>query len=220
MNFFGGSLKSPTLKIITTFCCISSLLCISLQSNASNKRDEIYISQQECPISENTPSNSNDSIQLHCKSYRQTTTYTCGPAAIMTLMQYYKRLSASEMTKKTELRIAIEMGANNKGVTLSQMANWLRNHGLSVETGTRVTSAMIIDNLKKGIPTLIVTDNHWVLAKGYHTGNTSNQSEITFSDPCCGTTTISASEIDSLWAEEQIRGNHCGKNAGNYIVAK
>ena len=50
---------------------------------------------------------------LGLKGYQQTTDYTCGPAAVMSLLRWHGKLSAAEMNLATEMRIAAEMGTGN-----------------------------------------------------------------------------------------------------------
>jgi hypothetical protein len=157
-------------------------------------------------------------IELHCELYHQTTNYTCGPAAIMTLMHYYGKLSQAEMNQKTELRIAMEMGASSEGTTQSQMANWLSGHGFTVDSGERAESRMIVDNLKSGKPTLLGVNNHWILAKGFTKGESPEKGQILFSDSCCGVSIMSCGDIDAMWLEAQLQGSSCG-GIGQYIVA-
>jgi hypothetical protein len=128
-------------------------------------------------------------------------------------MRYYGRLTSGEMNQKMELRIAAEMGVTSEGASMSQVSDWLESHGFKVDTGRRVTSSMIIKNLQRGIPTLILMNNHWILAKGY------SKDEIAFSDSCCSTDIVSASGIDSMSDDSMMPENHCSQNVGQYIVA-
>lgn len=160
----------------------------------------------------------NGGIHLDCRSYHQTTNYTCGPAAIMTLMRYYGRLSESQMNQKTELHIALEMGATSEGTTLTQVSDWLSAHGFHVDSGMRVSTDMIVDNLKRNTPTLVGFNRHWILAKGFNKGDKEDNDEILFADSCCGTTIISRSTLDSLWESAQLNHDHCA-GVSEYIVA-
>lgn len=195
------------------------IICLLLISQPSIADQYISISKQDCDNSLSVSQQRKNSIHLDCKSYYQTTDHTCGPAAVMTLMRYYKRLAPSEMNQRTELRIAMEMGATEQGTSLSQVANWLSGHGFRVDSGRRVTSDIIIDNLKRGIPTIVGANKHWVVAKGLRQSGNRDQDEILFSDSCCGTSTLTRADIDSMWGESQINGSHCRENQGQYIVA-
>jgi len=175
---------------------------------------EIISSLEKCPRK--------NTMELNCKSYHQTTNYTCGPAAVMTLMRYYGMLSAKDMNKTTELRIAHEMSAtagDGGGTTPSQVESWLADHGFSVDSGQNVSTDLLIANVKKGIPTIMGANRHWVLAKGYNKGSTPAEDEVIFADSCCNVSVMSRDTIDMMWAEAHMPSNHCSDNVGRFIVA-
>lgn len=131
---------------------------------------------------------------LGLKGYQQTTDYTCGPAAVMSLLRWYGKLSASEMNPATEMRIAAEMGTGNMtslrpGSTQSQMVDWLNANGFYATAGEDGTLEMIRENLKKGIPMLVEWidwGGHWVVATGYYAESESpskGADTIFFADP-------------------------------------
>jgi ABC-type bacteriocin/lantibiotic exporter with double-glycine peptidase domain len=180
--------------------------------------DYISISKDDYPDPAGTSQSGKD-VNLGCKTYHQTKNNTCGPSAIMTLMRYYGRLKEADMAPNTELRIAMEMGANEEGTTMSQVTDWLSNHGFEVSSGTRISAQQIIDNLKQHIPTLISVNHHWILSKGYTKGATPEQDEIYFCDSCCGMTEISAKSIHDMWETIQLQGHHFNFNTGEYVVA-
>lgn len=161
--------------------------------------------------------------QLNCRSYHQTTNYTCGPAAVMSLMHYYGMLSDKEMNQVTELRIAREMQTEeSSGTTQSQMETWLRDHGFKVVSGQRVTTAMLMSNIDQGIPIIVATAKHWTLAKGYNPINSitqENTGEIIFADSCCGTRIIPGDIIDTMWLASKMPSNHFVGSPGFYIIA-
>ena len=196
---------------------------MTLQSVAGQGRGYISISKVDCtnilPSSKNNSRTQNSSVQLNCRTYHQTTNYTCGQAAVMTLLRFYGRISESDMNSKTELRMSLEMGADASGTSMSAMTSWLSNHGFSVDSGTRVSSEIIINNLKRNVPTIVAVNNHWILAKGFTKGGSSKEDEILFSDSCCGVTVMSANDFDSIGNEAMMPENHCAQNIGEYIVA-
>jgi hypothetical protein len=207
------------------FIVFSTVFCLfSLSSPLESWADDNYISisKADCENAIDLSPKNKYSIHLNCKTYHQTTGYTCGPAAVMTLMRYYNRINDSEMNQKTELHMALEMGATDQGTTMSQMSDWLGTHGFNVDSGIRADSNMIINNLKKGVPTLLAVNHHWILAKGYTEGSTHDKDEILFSDSCCSTTIMYAGDIDSIWLEAQLNQAHnvnCNQNTSEYIVA-
>jgi len=200
-------------KFLITILCLFSLLFMPIQAVAKQHQEYNSVLKKDC--SNETKS----SLQLNCKAYHQTTNYTCGPAAVMTLMRYYGRLSPAEMNAKTELRLALEMGASEQGTDQSQIVSWLSSHGFSVDSGRRMESDTIIQNLKRGTPTLLGVNHHWILAKGFEKGATADEDQILFADSCCNTTIMSRANIDAMWQESMLSGNRCTGNVGEYIVA-
>lgn len=152
---------------------------------------------------------------LSCPTYHQTTNYTCGPAVVMELMRYYGKMGSGDMNKANEMRYANEMGTSeSSGTSVCSVATYLSHHGFNVQTGSYVTSDIIISNLNRGIPTLIAINGHWLLAKGY------NSSGIFFADSCAGTSIIPKDVIDNAWAESHlVTKPHCHSEMGYYIVA-
>ncbi len=119
---------------------------------------------------------------LSVNSYQQTTEYTCGPASVISLLQYYG-LHGDEMS------IASEMGTSTTtGTTPAQMAGWLNTHGFIASWHQNGTLELLRNNLESGIPTLVEWSDwggHWVLVIGYDTRNTAVQTDdvIIFADP-------------------------------------
>lgn len=184
----------------------------------AHDNDYIVITNAIIKSSERHESDKN-AVSLAYKSYRQTTTYTCGEAVIMMIMSYYGKLSPRDMNRATELKIANEIGAPDSGTTVYQVSNYLSNHGFSVDVGRRVTTDMIIENINKKIPIIIVMDQHWLVAVGYKKGSTAAEDKIIFADSCLGTRIIRRNDIDSMWAESQLPSNHNFSNDGTFVVA-
>ena len=119
---------------------------------------------------------------LNVDSYQQTTEYTCGPAAVLTLMHYYNR-NVAEMT------IAAEMGTSTTtGTTPEQMATWMDNNGFDASWHENGSLEKLRENLANNTPTLVEWSDwggHWVLVIGYDTRNTDNMMDdvIIFADP-------------------------------------
>jgi hypothetical protein len=104
-------------------------------------------------------------------SYQQTTGYTCGPSVIMSLLHHYGKLGNADMNKNTEMRIANEMGTTSGGTSQTNMVDWLQKHGFHVDHGDSVSLDMIMDNLHKHIPTIIIWNDwsgHAIMIVGYH----------------------------------------------------
>lgn len=152
--------------------------------------------------------------------YRQSTNYTCGPAAIMNLLYYHKMISAGDLNRQTEMRIAYEMGTTSSGGTSQEdVEAWLSKHGFSVTSGTFITSDALIKNINAGIPTIIIFDRHWMLAGGYSNKDSDSDNDIIFNDTASGITVIPREYIDTMWARFQL--SHANKlgNPGYYIIA-
>ncbi|AIT09316.1 hypothetical protein LO80_04595 [Candidatus Francisella endociliophora] len=116
------------------------------------------------------PSNQNIKL-LDIKDHQQTTDYTCGPAAVMSLLNYYGMLKDSQMNHATELKIAKEMDTDEDyGTNAEQIANWLEKNGFEVKYGTKGDVKLLYQNIDKGIPVLvdwIDWGGHWTLVSGY-----------------------------------------------------
>ena len=134
--------QGKRLLILMPFIMVSLLSAsVTYAGRVVMLSSDALVSAEKCPIQ---PKNSR---QLSCKTYRQTTNYTCGPAAVMTLLNYYHKIGGKDLNKHTEMRIAGEMGASDKGTTPDQVVDWLEGHGFQVDSGMRVTTDMLIENI-------------------------------------------------------------------------
>ncbi|SMC97619.1 peptidase C39 family protein [Sporomusa malonica] len=177
-------------------------------------------------------------LSLGVKGYQQTTDYTCGPAAVMSLLHWYKVLNDQSMNQATEMLIAKEMGTGDidskyPGTTPQQMESWLKKNGFEVRLGYNGTLEMLRENLKQGIPTLIEWidwGGHWVVVTGYYAAYESPEKgvdTIFFADPAVHWTTVNnpdgissfnAWRFRDMWFDAQyIKPGHLVKNI--YIVA-
>jgi len=121
-------------------------------------------------------------ILLNLAAFQQTTEYTCGPAAVVSLLGFYGQTA-------DEMELASEMNTSTTtGTTPENMAIWLENNGFDVTWGEHGSLELIRDNLSKNTPTLVEWSDwggHWVVAVGYDTRNTENPMDdvIIFADP-------------------------------------
>jgi len=119
---------------------------------------------------------------LDVDSFQQTTEYTCGPAAVVSLLNFYGR-NGDEMT------IAAEMGTNSTtGTNPDQMTSWLNNNGFQANWQQNGTLEMLRANLANNIPTLVEWidwGGHWVLVIGYDVRDPEDIMDdvIIFADP-------------------------------------
>ncbi len=151
-------------------------------------------------------------ILLDVNSYQQTTDYSCGPSAMITLLRYLGR-DGDEMT------IVNEMGTSNTaGTNPEQMATWMNGHGFAASWHEEGSLEMIRENLSNNIPTLIEWSDwggHWVLAVGYDTRNNDILSDdvIIFADPYDyhddsrdGLTWFNAERFYYMWYDGRLFG--------------
>ncbi|NMC32506.1 MAG: hypothetical protein GYA36_08625 [Veillonellaceae bacterium] len=177
-------------------------------------------------------------VSLGVKGYQQTTDYTCGPAAVMSLLHWYGRLDASELNAATELRIAREMGTGDlqsrrPGTSVAQMTNWLERNGFRVASGEDGTLELLQKFLKKKIPVLVEWidwGGHWVVATGYHAAYespTRGPDTIFFADPAShwanpdnpdGISSFNAWRFRDMWLDVQyLNPGHVTRRV--YIIA-
>jgi hypothetical protein len=173
-------------------------------------------------------------IILPVVGYQQTEDCTCGPAAVMSLLHYYHRLSDKEMTKRTELKIAHEMGTKRlNGTSPEQIVIWLRAHGFKAASGTRGSIKMLKENLERGQPTLVKWADwggHWSVVAGYDTKAKSyldDKDTMFFADPAAqydnvktmnGLIRFNPDRFASMWVDYQYsHPRHLVR--GIYIIA-
>ncbi len=117
------------------------------------------------------------------RGYQQTTEYTCGPAALLSVALYYQ-VTGIASNATTELRIAREAGTrfpenlppgSKLGTKPQEMAAWLEKHGLEAqlefeEKGDGSGLRRLRENIRQGWPTLVEwidLGGHWAVAVGY-----------------------------------------------------
>lgn len=122
----------------------------------------------------------------HLPGYQQTEEYTCGPAALLGLADFYKNPKINR-DKATEMQIAQE--ANTKsgdsvllpgeqaGTSPENMTKWLNDNGFDAklefeDKGDASQLEKLKANLDAGIPTIVLwadLSGHYVIAVGYDT---------------------------------------------------
>jgi hypothetical protein len=150
---------------------------------------------------------------LKVSSYQQTTEYTCGPAAVLSMMKFYNRTG-------DEMSIAGEMGTSTTtGTTPGQVTDWLNTHGFHATWQEHGTLEMLRENLAKNKPTLVEWSDwggHWVLVIGYDTRNTEDLMDdvIIFADPYDrhddhkdGVTWFNAQRFYYMWYDALLFGS-------------
>jgi hypothetical protein len=120
------------------------------------------------------------------KAYQQTTDYTCGPAALLSIARFYG-LPGFEENAETEMRIAREAGtrdmnSSKPGTKPEEMAAWLEGNGFEVslqfeDKGDGSALERLKDNARRKIPTLVEwidLSGHWAIVVGYDHRNSSD----------------------------------------------
>lgn len=136
-------------------------------------------------------SNKNLTILTHYPTYQQTTEYSCGPAAALTVLWYYgyKNFTEKELTEK--------MNTNSKtGTNVKGMAEFFRNIGWQVKTNdVKKTfdsyenfTDFVIQQLKLKHPILVANvtwGGHWRVIIGYDTIGTDSTLDdiLIFAEP-------------------------------------
>ena len=155
-------------------------------------------------------------VSLGVKGYQQTTDYTCGPAAVMSLLRWYGKLASTDMNAATEMRIAAEMGTRpldspRPGTDQHEIVNWLNTNGFRAYAAENGSLEIIRGYLNKGVPVLVEWidwGGHWVVATGYHAGTDT----IFFADPGAhwssksnpdGITSFNAWRFRDMWFDVQ-----------------
>ena len=177
-------------------------------------------------------------VSLGVKGYQQTTDFTCAPAAVMSLLHWYKLLPQKDLNAQTEMRIAQEMGTRDlkspqPGTTTTEIVNWLEHNGFAVVSGQDGSLELLRSYLNKGIPVLVEWidwGGHWVVATGYHAAYESpskGPDTIFFADPASrwanpnnpdGISSFNAWRFRDMWFDAQYLNP--GKITRNvYIVA-
>lgn len=114
----------------------------------------------------------------------QTTNFTCGPAALATLLTHYYNTSVSEQTFTK--RSMTDMRARGKkvtaGLTLLSLKNALRSEGIA-STGYRLNITQLREVMKVGLPVIANVQypkGHYYLILGLDTEN------VLLADPSWG----------------------------------
>ena len=88
-------------------------------------------------------------LLLPVRAYQQTTSYTCGPAVLITLLRFYQQ-------DGEEMRIAREAKCSPaKGTSPENMVAWLREHNFDVTWGENGSLDLLRANLERGEPTIV-----------------------------------------------------------------
>ena len=119
------------------------------------------------------------------RGFQQTTDYTCGPAALLSVARFYHLPGIAE-DAATELRIAREAGTRfpewlppggKLGTKPQEMVIWLEKNGFEAKMEWEAKPAedgaalrRLRENIRQGVPTLVAwidLGGHWAVAVGY-----------------------------------------------------
>lgn len=158
-------------------------LVLILSSCSKDDSDDNVLPSSDYYVLDVTSGESRPGLTLlDVESFQQTTEYTCGPAAVVSLLGFYGR-TADEMS------IAQEMGTSSTvGTNPEQMTVWLSTNGFDASWHEYGELDTLTNRLKRNIPTLVEWSDwggHWVLVIGYDTRQTEDIMDdvIIFADP-------------------------------------
>ena len=111
-------------------------------------------------------------------TYQQTTEYTCGPAAALTVFKHYNIYYYNEMQLAKEMKTSDKVGTNP-----ADMVNFFKSIGWNVQTSLNSKPIesyaefqnFVTENLKKGRPIMVENvewGGHWRVIIGYDSMNT------------------------------------------------
>ncbi len=120
--------------------------------------------------------------------------YSCGSAAVATLMTYVYGVNASEKDVFLEMfNIGNQDKIRKEGFSMLDMAHYLNNHGLNAK-GYKLTIASI---QKYGVPFIALVNNkgynHFVVVK------TMNNGHVLVGDPNIGNTDYAQRDFAAIW---------------------
>ena len=106
-------------------------------------------------------------------TYQQTTEYTCGPAAALTVLQYYKNYNFDEMQLAAEMKTSNTVGTNT-----ANLAKFFEKIGWKVQSSLNSKPVesyadfqnFVVKNLRLGRPILVENvewGGHWRVIIGY-----------------------------------------------------
>jgi len=195
-------MKRSMFQLSAVWLVASALLaCADSDIATISEPDAVSDTKSAVP----SPESEEGLTMLPIRAFQQTTSYTCGPAALVTLLSYYGRIG-------DELTIAKEANCTpQKGTNPENMVAWLEDHEFQVTWGEHGSLDLLRDNLERGVPTLVEWidyGGHWVLVVGYDTRGTETPRDdvVYFADPADGhdgnrdgLTSFNAARFDAMW---------------------
>jgi hypothetical protein len=212
------------MTIAASFVLILILLVSSVCSYGENITVE-WFPKMDTAILSSSP---NVDFIPNLAAYQQTTDYTCGPAALLSLARFYG-CPDIENDAKTEMKIAQELGtrdlnSSQPGTKPQEMVAWLEKNDFDVklefeDNGDGTALDRLRDNILQGIPTLVEwidLSGHWAIAVGYDYRNVSDPWDdvLILADPydryddyCDGYSFVNANRFYWMWFDALYFGN-------------
>ena len=140
-----------------------------------NHKNSIYFTEPDFYIMK---SKGSLTILPKYPTYQQTTEYTCGPAAALTVFKYYNIYYYDEMNLAKEMKTSDKVGTNP-----ADMVNFLKSIGWNVQSSLDSKPIesyaefqnFVTENLKRGRPIMVENvewGGHWRVIIGYDSMNT------------------------------------------------
>lgn len=125
---------------------------------------------------------------------RQQFDFSCGSAALSTLLTYHYGVPVSEQTVFEEMfRLGDQAKIRQEGFSLLDMKRYLENHGFEANGFEAPLDAL----RQAGIPAIVLINdngyNHFVVVKGLQDGR------VLIGDPSGGTRSMVQSAFESVW---------------------
>ena len=143
-----------------------------------NHSNSIYFTE---PDFYNMTSSDSLTILTNYPTFQQTTEYTCGPVAALTVLRYYKNDSYDEMQLAKEMKTQDTIGTNPANIAkFFQKIGWNVQSSLNSKPIAEYADFQnfVTENLKRGRP--IIVENvewggHWRVIIGYDSMNTDSE---------------------------------------------
>lgn len=126
--------------------------------------------------------------------YKQQFDYSCGSAALASLLTYHYDMPVNEQAAFNEMyKNGNQKKIQKQGFSLLDMKKFVEKNGMTAN-GYRTT----LDHLEKvGVPAITLVNNngykHFVIVKGV------SKNDVLIGDPSVGTKTLSKKQFESTW---------------------
>lgn len=159
-------------------------------------------------------------LDLGVRGFQQTTDYTCGACALMSVLLYYDLIKLSDCNSTTELKLAKQLGTNERGTTPEQLIKWFKEHDIDVKYGINGDLKLLEQSIHDGYPVMVEWidwGGHWVILTGLYReemkGNYTAKDTYFFADSAIqwyandnplGISSFSVGRFDSMWFDAYL----------------